>query len=817
MRHRAAFLSCQVKGDTVTVIRDDDEIGRLDLTPEPRILEVLGKIPYQPWQCLAELVDNSFDELLSNQDRDLAKAAAVYIIVPKATSSGADAQVAVLDSGRGMNREGLERALRAGYTGKTGLGTLGLFGMGFNIATARLGNRTQVRTTQAGADHWLVAEIDLREMQRNASFDVPVRREAKPDPSEHGTQIIVRDLNEEMLHTLQRPATMTAVRRRLGRTYSYLLRDASPIPGVPDETLAGCGITLYLNGKRIEPWVPCVWSRSREVSYRGTEISAIEVIDHPLTDAYACVRCGYWQHRLNEGRCLLCDGEGLELRHRQVRGWLGVQRYLHESQFGIDFIRNGRTILMDDKELFTWQDPDTGETSLEYPIEIPRDGRLVGEIHLDHVPVDYQKTDFKRETPEWREAVLHLRGDGPMREKKAKERGYPENRSPLGTLFKAFQKNDPGLRYLIPGDGHHATHETARKWGDLFHKGLPEYQTDERWYEAAARHDEMKVAAGRPSHGNTDPAGSLGGRTGLGPLPLGPLPAGPQPHLEPGGSIPGPAIPVAAGETEDERFDRYRKGSRELYDLAGEVAVSGIGKRQVHVYETATDLANSAGAPVPATSRAGTGMNLEVYVNGEHPVFREYGRDPRDYAIVEIAQVLRAIAHSNTPLLALVADVTSQLPDQRTTPSTLRDRAETVLARIRDLMAPIVASRAAELWSVLPGERKIAAEREAARSSPTLDWREATRDGRFAAYLDCGAIALLVGHDPGVFLDAAVFTANWVGWTDQEARDRQVSQVVRLLDTVGEFLADPWTKNRLGLSMTRLSIDLLDQLVCRSD
>ena len=34
----------------------------LDLTPDPRILEVLGEIPYQPWQCLAELVDNSFDE-----------------------------------------------------------------------------------------------------------------------------------------------------------------------------------------------------------------------------------------------------------------------------------------------------------------------------------------------------------------------------------------------------------------------------------------------------------------------------------------------------------------------------------------------------------------------------------------------------------------------------------------------------------------------------------------------------------------------------------------------------------------------------------
>ena len=42
----------------------------LDITPSPRLLQVLGDIPLQPWQCLAELVDNSLDELLKQPERN---------------------------------------------------------------------------------------------------------------------------------------------------------------------------------------------------------------------------------------------------------------------------------------------------------------------------------------------------------------------------------------------------------------------------------------------------------------------------------------------------------------------------------------------------------------------------------------------------------------------------------------------------------------------------------------------------------------------------------------------------------------------------
>jgi hypothetical protein len=88
-----------------------------------------------------------------------------------------------------------------------------------------------------------------------------------------------------MLAALKRPNTLAAVRKRLGQIYSYLLRENSPIPQAADDVLAGRGIALYINGKRVEPWLPCVWSASRAVSYRGAEISAVQVVDRPLADA----------------------------------------------------------------------------------------------------------------------------------------------------------------------------------------------------------------------------------------------------------------------------------------------------------------------------------------------------------------------------------------------------------------------------------------------------------------------------------------------------------------------------------------------------
>ncbi|WP_436496162.1 ATP-binding protein [Actinokineospora sp. HUAS TT18] len=790
---------------------DGSSFEEVDLTPSPQLLEALGDIPYKPWQCLAELIDNSFDDFLA--DPDPGERQEVWITLPKA--SDYDPVVSLQDNGRGMSPEMLQNALKAGYSGKRRYGSLGLFGMGFNIATARLGNQTEVRTTRAGDADWLVVEIDLRRLQQNDTFRTPLRREPKLDLTEHGTEVIVRRLRAEIADDLKKTHRHTQIRGDLGRVYSYLLRGASPIPGVPDGPMAGRGFRLKVNGKTVSPRLPCVWSSSRTVTKQGREIPAVKSVDIRMAAALACMKCGHWQNPdLDLDRCAQCDSDDMRLSERRIHGWFGVQRYLDETDYGIDFLRNGRKIRTGDRSLFVWENPDDGSQYPEYPVDIPAtQGRIVGEIHLDHVPVGYQKTDFNRESRDWRQAVIALRGEGPMRPKKAAAAGYPLNSSPLGEIFKGYQENRPGAESLTPGNGRTAIHDATREWGGKFHSGkYPEFLSDEIWYQAVLAHDEARENGGTLARSKApDESGdSLAGRTGLSPT------TGIQPDratpLSP--SAPPPAREIM--ETEDERFERYRADARQVVDLTGEVTLPRLGRRFVTVFDTRTPLLDDQAQQVPSLTRMGRGVNLEVFVNGEHPVFREYGRDPRDYALMEIAQTLLAFAPDGQKITAVTAEVTRQFPDQRVTESALRDRADSLLGRVRELMAPIVGPMAGELWEALPDEVRQRAERDAGRSNAALDWPTVLKNGAFVAHLDAAGIAAVVRAHPSRFLDGAVFRTSWSGWSDTAVKDRQVTQTVRPLEVVGEFLAEPGTKTRLELSLARITFDILDDSVAGS-
>ena len=146
---------------------------------------------------------------------------------------------------------------------------------------------------------------------------------------------------------------------------------------------------------------------------KGDRIPAIISIDIPLTDRLACLQCGRWQDYLGEQQCVACDSRDLDRRERRIWGWVGVQRYLHRCELGIDFLRNGRKILLRDKTLFAWIDPDepSGGGLREYPVEIPNgQGRLIGEIRIDHVAVFYQKNAFEYGSPDWTKVKRVLRG-----------------------------------------------------------------------------------------------------------------------------------------------------------------------------------------------------------------------------------------------------------------------------------------------------------------------------------------------------------------------------------------------------------------------
>ena len=101
-----------------------------------------------------------------------------------------------------MTLEQMHNSVRAGFSGNDPLGKLGLFGMGFNISTARLGRVTTVLSTRKGDPYWVVLELDLDEMQKTGQFSAKISKEPKDNDDIHGTIVEVKRLKPEFRSSL---------------------------------------------------------------------------------------------------------------------------------------------------------------------------------------------------------------------------------------------------------------------------------------------------------------------------------------------------------------------------------------------------------------------------------------------------------------------------------------------------------------------------------------------------------------------------------------------------------------------------------------
>ena len=343
----------------------------------------------------------------------------------------------------------------------------------------------------------------------------------KIDPHEHGTEVSIELLKPEQRAWFARAANKSKMSRELSKTYSAMLRTN----GVP------ISFSLFVNGQRMKAQHPCIWGEERIVPHStfGT-VRAFQTIDRNLSDRPFCLACWQW---LPAGQTECSCGRGGQViqRKRRVHGWLGVQRYRSNSEFGVDFIRNGRKIEISNRDLFVWRSDD-GE-DLEYPIDDPRSlGRLVGEIHLDHCRVTYTKDRFDRNDPAWEEMVRIVRGDGPLRPDKARELTFGPNDSPLFQLFQAFRRSSPKpkvagswARLLIVKNN-----DLAEQMAKKFHAGDSEYQEDTKWWELIEEEDRRLLTEEGPT-GDPTPEGFGDGEEEE--PPEDPDTPGPEPTPEP--------------------------------------------------------------------------------------------------------------------------------------------------------------------------------------------------------------------------------------------------------------------------------------------
>jgi len=785
----------------------------MNITPSPRILEMLGQIEFHEWQCLAELLDNSIDELRSwlveleaAGEEPNPEDFCIEVILPTSRSESRSAVVEVRDHGRGMTPDRLNRAVKAGWSGNDRFDSLGLFGMGFNVATARLGNVTRVLTTRRGDPEWAGVEIDLHAIDE--TFEVPDLSEPKDDRENHGTRVTISQLEPARLHILA--TKQDALRMKLGHVYGWLL-DNSPI-------------TIRVNGTLVRPRRLCAWDESRSVTYgRGRDrevIPAVIPIDNKLPDAEACKECGHWQLPGDES-CRRCGSTEITLRERRIHGWVGIQRYLDNTQYGIDFLRNGRKILIQDKSVFSWMDMNDPLATevVEYPTETPFKGRIIGEIHLDHVPVDYKKDGFETGSKEWRSAITFLRGDSPLKPDIARRLGYAgSNDSPISRLFRGYRRTDPGLRSLIPGNGHTATHQQASDWGLRFLRGDADYQDDSKWYEAVLYHErrlEELNKADESDSGESDDEAVLRVLGGA------PDTSTPEQDSSPEG-VASSAETLKPSEKPEsisvhDHVQRLLASAKSMPSLNREVRADSISD---HVTVEAWEIENP---PLTEWQRSkkhspvwvyqADGGKVIVFIDTRHEAFTRQGMSILDLMLTELGYLMlvRKGQQAQMTIPQLVYEMRKlSFPEANVDLTTVQSATRDLLEQVREGVIESASSDPQRAWQVLTDGEIAEVERQYAllgRSHGEMD----SSDAAFINYVPFTYLLRLFYEVPELFLDGKVFSRPYASLTSETAK----ADVVRSL---GGMLADCVTlasqertsANPQELKRTRLSLELLE-------
>ena len=462
----------------------------INISPDVRILSVLAYTPLKPIDALCELIDNALDSFKAAGIQGIPiKTRWIRITIPKISQlENGEGVIRVVDNGIGLNEDGLRGALQAGFSSKNKYDSLGLFGVGFNIATAKLGRKTVVTTANVDASGNL-SQSALRatvELQNMKNFDIPL--EKLPNP-QRGTVVEVSEWwplgtpNNRFVFDLAKTSKVKLI-EQLGRRYATVLRDKE------------FNVNITVNEESVLPFEHCVWSETRSVNRKGAGVIPAKIsFDQVLRVARRCENDG--TIILDGGLvCSSCGGNKTKQIEERVRGWVGVQRFDDVSNFGIDIIRNGRAIRVAEKDAFFVYADELNKTEKEYPLDRGT-GRIVGEIHLDHVPVDYTKQDFERPSREWVEAMEFIRG-GALQ---AKNRLDGErNTSPVGKIFdgyrytKSFGKTDMYMGTWSESGAVRISRSVEAEYYQRFLNHESGYWDDAKWWELVENANKAPIA-----------------------------------------------------------------------------------------------------------------------------------------------------------------------------------------------------------------------------------------------------------------------------------------------------------------------------------
>lgn len=770
----------------------------LDLTPTPQLLQILGDLKFKGWQCIAELVDNSIDAILSSKDIDLERKK-IIVGVPTLSKIRSEEPLTIEDFADGMDEVMLEHAVKAGYSGKNTRNSIGLFGIGFNVATACLANTVEVWTSRPEMDKEIGVIIDLQEMARNKSFLRQKLVRAKRYGKIAGTEIKIYNFKREAESLLRIRDILDNIRR----AYTYRL-------------INEIGIKIIINNTEIKPFKFCSWSDKVSVRIKYDDIPAYIEIDTLLKKEYFCESCFEWIGGVIETslqiECPIChNSDHVVKKDVQIIGWLGVQRYPDPTHYGIDISRNGRILKKLDKSLFYWND-DRAKDDSRFNPEYPRDnelynGRLIGQIEANFIMPKYTKDDFNANDNNWRLAVNYLRGEMPLQTDLGEAFGYKGlNRSPLGNLFRAYRRIDPpGKKTLMfaKNDGSGKSDPVRQRfWKDKFYEEDPIYVDEKAWL------DEIEKGELRTS----------------------PTPSVNPIHL-PGGTInvtspSGRANPTDGGTPylaikEIEKFPGKVLLKKTLrYDLEKVLDEKPIELTLFDYFPK-----NTVSRPI-IIEPSGSAMKFGVYLNNYHPMFTDFADGYEDLIFMEVSSIYYSLMTKKDEwtLTRIYYELKLKYaPESMLSVSNLVSRANKLMREIQNRLLMGEGFQLDKKPNLDDLEIKAIKIKYLEQEKVVLyDIAPLLENTKFLNYLDLLYLFKFIKEFPGLIFDGNILKLPYSTIDDIELRNNELNKYLGYFNDVQWFMS---TLNNIGdeavkrlksqIIRNRISIEILDGSISR--
>jgi hypothetical protein len=833
-----------------------------DLTPDPKVLIALTHTPLQPLDALCELIDNAIDSfhVAKLQGAPIDFPLVVVELPGVAEIARGEGAVRVRDNGPGLTADLAEKALRAGYSGNRPYDSLGLFGMGFNISSGKLGRATRFLTARKEDNDAIEVVVDLIALQEQRSYKVPVNRIAKPAEFSHGTVVEVRGWWPEGNPNSGFSRKLVSygkneIRRQIGRRYATILTQEK--------------VRILINGDACEPFEHCVWHSSRHLERRGLgQIPAVFNFNNVVGNQNRCSICNDLIPD-GESECPTCGSASFSTLEERIRGWVGIQRFDDANEFGVDLIRNGRAIRIAEKSAFFDFTDELKKMLKDYPIDSIY-GRIVGEVHLNHVPVDFLKQDFQRSSPEWQRAVSFLRGDSSLQ---PTQPGADSNQSPIFKLYQGYRKvRTPGKTDMYMGywdaesdKPKRVSREVEREYYEKFRSKQSGFYDDAEWWKLVEQADQRPLpelvdcpacqAQNLKEQEQCQVCGHvLIGKSCLNPecaktiaksaVTCGHCGTSQVPEIE----EPWKCEVCSEGNPADAETCRRCTKARgtehpasmtyltQNADKDDDLSIPGCSVTltdgshsspiDVVSFVTRVPIETSWQGPrVPLLSFKGE--QVDIFIDKSHPLFRTYRMRAEPMIAAEVAQFLyetnrrllsqeNSAAHSVSNLTWLIlqkrwADALEDSADD------IKDDIRHLFEGIRGRLPTLTRDKAEDLFDDLSeGQKKSMVSRMLGRNLDISKLGQMKSTGEYLPYVDEETVVEIFRKLPAVFFDGGVWNMAYSGITDlpepvlREAQARIVAKHLNCLEDCAGFLNYDTPENLIS-QRARASVDFLLQ------